>query len=598
MKPKHLLSLFLCCLLLCGCGRENPEPTVPTVTETAPMDVLPQDLYLPGSPIEQETNGAVLAYPLPMDHPYGLRAVGNRILILSGGKKTTLTVLAGGSGTVAGRLELPFLLEAQDSSLRTDKEGISYFDPLRRETVVLDPSLNELQAVSAPLDMVGTPILSEDRSMLYYCTEGALRCWDLNSGIRRMIKEFSAPGQRLAGLHMDDQVAECRQVEEGRTMLLSAQDGRLLYTTDENLTFTTVGTHWYAALGTAQQQLLLFGDGDNAPTLLTPENLRRGTFLECLHGAVTVGRGTLSYYSLSTGTLTSRLSLPGNPLVEDTGEGWVYVLAEDVLYRWDVRSLPYENQDRYTGPYSDRNLTQCQARAEELSEKYGIRILIGQEAADAHPWDYNFQPEMLKSVTTEQLEMLDTWLTAYPKEMLEDTKSHFSDLTLCLVRDISGAPASGSIGTANGLQFFDGTHAYLALAAGPDSDHALYHELFHVMETRLLTESTAFDRWDTLNPKGFDYNYSYAVSQNTPEYTEGDSRSFIDVYSMSYPKEDRARIMEFAMTAGNEELFRAPTLQSKLTALCQGIREAYGLKKSPETYRWEQYLEKPMAYTK
>ena len=60
---------------------------------------------------------------------------------------------------------------------------------------------------------------------------------------------------------------------------------------------------------------------------------------------------------------------------------------------------------------------------------------------------------------------------------------------------------------------------------------------------------------------------------------------------MSFPKEDRARIMEYAMLPDMAHLFRAPIMQKKLAALCAGIREAYGLKKSEETFLWEQYLE-------
>ena len=67
---------------------------------------------------------------------------------------------------------------------------------------------------------------------------------------------------------------------------------------------------------------------------------------------------------------------------------------------------------------------------------------------------------------------------------------------------------------------------------------------------------------------------------------------------MSFPKEDRARIMEYAMLSGNQELFRGQIMQEKLKTLCQGIREAYGLKKSSETFLWEQYLRKPLAYQK
>jgi hypothetical protein len=39
-------------------------------------------------------------------------------------------------------------------------------------------------------------------------------------------------------------------------------------------------------------------------------------------------------------------------------------------------------------------------------------------------------------------------------------------------------------------------------------------------------------------------------------------------------------------------------MQAKLKLLCLGIREAYGLEKSAETYLWEQYLTESLAYSR
>lgn len=152
---------------------------------------------------------------------------------------------------------------------------------------------------------------------------------------------------------------------------------------------------------------------------------------------------------------------------------------------------------------------------------------------------------------------------------------------------------------ANGIQFMNGTDAYIVLAAGDTSEKALYHELYHVMETHILGNSIALDQWAKLNPVGFEYDYDYLANaqRDGSEFLQPDTRSFVDTYSMSYPKEDRARIFEYAMTAGNEPLFAASPLQYKLKMLCQGIREAFGLKKSTENFPWEQYLNQPMAYT-
>ena len=95
-----------------------------------------------------------------------------------------------------------------------------------------------------------------------------------------------------------------------------------------------------------------------------------------------------------------------------------------------------------------------------------------------------------------------------------------------------------------------------------------------------------------LNPAGFTYDLDYAANRerHAEEYLQPNTRSFIDTYSMSFPKEDRARIMECAMQSGNEDLFRSPVMQAKLSCLSKAIREAYGLKKSTVTFRWEQYL--------
>ena len=63
---------------------------------------------------------------------------------------------------------------------------------------------------------------------------------------------------------------------------------------------------------------------------------------------------------------------------------------------------------------------------------------------------------------------------------------------------------------------------------------------------------------------------------------------------MSYPKEDRARIMEFAMMPGNEDYFTTEIMQKKLRQLCLGIRQALELEDVAEAFLWEQYLKAPL----
>ena len=67
----------------------------------------------------------------------------------------------------------------------------------------------------------------------------------------------------------------------------------------------------------------------------------------------------------------------------------------------------------------------------------------------------------------------------------------------------------------------------------------------HIIDSRVLSTCTAYDSWDALNPQEFEYDYDYIANLNRfdYDYLEDDNRYFIDPYSMSFPTEDRARIL-------------------------------------------------------
>lgn len=625
MTMKHLLALLLACLLLAGCSADSTAETaaaIPAETEPLPPAAEPAGLYTAGSALETRTGGAVRAYPLNIPNTYGMRTMGEDVLIFSGTDTTTLTRLTGEELQVSAVLCLDFWMSAEDASLRVSSSGLSYYDPVSCQTVVLDTSLKAVSHIAAPEDLVGSPLLSADKDTLFYCTANTIRAWDLNSGIRRVLKEVSYPWQSITGLHLNDTILQIQvsDDESSRTQLLSAQTGQLLWE-GEALMLASSGSSYYMGFPTGITQTLIFGQDGDSPQALTPADLTASClFLERLNAAVTIssvsGDGIrLDCYDLESGLRRCALPLDTEyyPLaIEDTAEGWAYILIYDdaygceTVYRWDTFSTALAiNENRiYTGTYYTaadpdyHGIVRCQSKAAELGAQYGIEILLWDDAMAVQPWDYDFQAEYLVPVLEWELEQLAGWLENYPQGFLETTASNFSSLSICLVRQLTGSAESGSLDTADGIQYFDGTDAYIALAIGETSQRALYHEMYHVMETQILNESIALDQWDKLNPVGFAYDYDYLANaqRDGSEYLAPDTRSFVDTYSMSFPKEDRARIMEYAMTAGSEALFAASPLQYKLKTLCEGIREAYGLEKSPETYLWEQYLVQPLAY--
>lgn len=604
------LSAVLLCLLLCGCARQASPALSETVPEATAVSVM-ADLYDPNHPIEKEYPGLVRAYPLTLGQVQGIRIMGNDVLVLSGQSNTTLTLFTGDALLETARLELDFPLQEDDSSLQIHHNGISFFDPQQQQTILLDHRLQEIRRIAAPDRLSGKPILAADGKTLYYCTGWSVAAWDLSSGIRRTVKELSYENQELTAIHLDGQVLECTIRDNGTAtkIFLSADQGLEMGALPEGAMLNTGQSQYFAAVTSGYQTLLIFGEKQSFPQLLLPDQLWKQQFyLPEDHAAVIVSPAEagfhLDYYELSTGILRSSLTLettqiPKN-IVNSKGHS-VYILAEDtqedsdILYRWDVlRQQPDpSNVISYkTAYHSPENpdleaLEACRDYAKVISKKYGITVRVWEDAVCVQPWDYRFQPETLAPVLEKELKLLDNRLAQYPESVLQQTKSHFTGLTICLVRQITGTGEDRSLKSATGIQFFQDNEAYVVITTGKHSQQALYHELYHVMETHILTESTALDQWEALNPAGFTYG---SVQQDAEVYLRGQTRAFVDRYSMSAMKEDRARVLENAMLEGKQEVFRSEYMQRKLTALCTGIREAYHLNNTVEVLPWEQYL--------
>jgi hypothetical protein len=62
---------------------------------------------------------------------------------------------------------------------------------------------------------------------------------------------------------------------------------------------------------------------------------------------------------------------------------------------------------------------------------------------------------------------------------------------------------------------------------------------------------------------------------------------------MTFAKEDRATVLEYAMLPGNESCFESETMQKKLNSLCWSIRRAFRWTDAETVFPWEQYLHQP-----
>lgn len=605
-----LIFLLLAGFLLGGCAAQNPqpEPTLPPVAATAPAEAT--DTIT--TPVYQDDVLHTYSLTEPLN---GILSWGQDLLLFSGTESATLSVLNTDTMTISATYSPGFLLMPENSTVQQLNEGISYFDGTTVETVLLDPGLREIRRIAAPENLTGFPLLSADAQTLFYCTADSIRALDLASGISRILKEAAYPVQGLSGLLLDDSVLQVSITDSGgqwKTLFLSAETGQLLKECDGNvLPKTSAGNYFLQRQDAAQT--ILFGRSDRSVQQLHPLHGGLGCCYLPLHNqAISFGlseTGTiLDLYDLETGRRIAELKLDDAHFpqsVTETTDGSIWFLCSDeqYLYRWDPDASSVADQALYAGTHFTREnpdydgLAACTLYAQELSDKYGINILIYKDAVAVEPWDYHLDYEYQADLLQRELAALDARLGQFPAGFLETLAGKFTGLNICLVRDAKGSPESGSPEAVNGIQFLVDFEAYIVLSTTYNTEYALYHELSHLMETVVLTESAAYDRWDLLNPEGFQYDNDISRNQNRDgsAWLKPGTEYFIDTYSMCYAKEDRARLFEYAMTAGHAEQFASPNLQRKLRQMCIGIRDAFDLEDAAAPLPWEQYLQEPLA---
>ncbi len=591
---KTISRLLILCLLLCGCAKKEAVEPVFTPVETVAVP----GLYDRGSNLEISSSGAVRVYPLSKEDSHGFFPFADGILLFSGEETTTLTLLCGDTLIPTVSKTLAFSLEPESCALCGNR--FSYFDPVEQQTVVLNRSLETEKTIPAPAELLGMPVLSPDGNVLYYCTPTTVRAWDLNLDIHRILRQSGICQQWAEGLYCGGTVLRCGT--ETGCFFLSTSTGELLHQEDTDLKLAASGDGYIAASWETNLWSLVFQTGGETKAL-TPRSLSADYFLlpqsnSVVTAAVSGEVVTLDHYDLTSGKRTASQMVRGSAPQSITGQdGAVWVLLympeyeSQVLLRWDPSRTPVSDSHIYTGPHftagdpDTAGLKACQDYADQIGQRYGLNILLWQDASSLAPEGITVKPEHRVNILRRELELLDHRLSQFPEGLLQTTASSFHSFHIGLVAQIGGGIREDS------LQFFSGKDAIILLAVGNDSESALYHQLFHVMQTHILSHSSAFDQWASLNPQGFQYDYDYAANaiRNSGIYLTEDNRYFLDTFSMSYPKEDRARLFEYAMLPEKGQLFRSKYIQKKLKAICTSIREAYSLS-GEEPYPWEQYL--------
>lgn len=570
---KRLIALLLVLVLLAGCAEQEPEPTtVPTTEPTEPTAESTQPpgagLYIPDSELEQQTGGAVKAYDVPSDCS-AVYPMGENLLLFLTGNGTTIQAYGGDElwyrpvNTKVDSDVMPGKLGVQISD-----SGISYYNEVRRQVVLLDANLTEIKRVELPENAQGTPVVDPQQKYAYFCTENEIRVLDLETGIARLLRQEAVEWQRIYHVCFDGRILLCDVIDQdqsGYLAYIDTENGRLLGKDVHGWDFDSYDD---AFLLTDSNGNALYGTWETEVLELTPAGEAEQVWdLLSLGGAMAVRSGedgmVLDFYTLETGLRTASVTLPGAAdnygVVADAANRCIWFLLVDesgerTLCRWDYEKSAVADEavylePRYTETAPDtEGLDQCRTEARNLGDAYGLDIRIWNDAVTA-PWE-DMTAEYRVSSFRETLEDMEQVLSAFPEGMVEKVAS-LNDtgvLPVSLVRG-TGEAAEGY------LEWYNGS-VYVAVETGDGVTDAFCNALYRAMDTYILNSNSILDEWDSGDPVG-----------------------------------DRAMIFQYAMSDDMEQYFETSAAQSKLKQLCKAIRDAFELKAYEGELLWEQYLE-------
>lgn len=601
--------LLVLAMLLCGCVQNTAEPTAPTDNLLQPDSSAPTGLYVPESAIEQATDGAVRAFSLKDGECYGAVTIGDELMLLYNVDGEGELVLCSGENleevkTIRlGKGVLPKL-----SQMQINEQGIGYYDSANKAVVFLTPDFVEKGRMYLPQDMVGDGWLSSDWASVHYCTASGVYTMDLQTGISRLLKAQNAFAQTITGSFYDGKVLRyVLELTEGnqQTMLIDGTTGLVMQTAGALDELTIRGGQYFLPQMIRGVRQLRFGSGDTHKVLWPAEETATPNMLFDNNAVVMTGvteqRVNLDYYDLATGACYAGITLEGMTEVwglQGDGAKGVWFFGRDAsevttLYHWDSTKNTMENDKVYTQPlYSleapdEAGLEAVKNSADALTNKLGIKVLVWKDAVASVPENQAFTAEYRTQLYNHYLARLEKAMSNFPKKMLDQ----FKDLKIAMVQTITGNPEKGTLAQVDHVQYWNGKNAVVAVTLDKDFERNLYHGIYLYMESKILSKTNALYEWYRLNPKKFDYDNSYIINLERTDttYITGGNRYFVDLFSMSYPKEDRATIFEYACMSDNAEYFQTKVMKEKLNRICKGIRAAYGLNKEETQFLWEQY---------
>lgn len=625
---KCFAAIAVLLVLLAGCAAPPAAPTTPTALPPATGI----DPHRPQSLMDGRTELAPGLYRLSnatvdsLLWASSVQMYGDCLLIGSSTSSRSPGDFSTGLGyqlqlldRKTGELKARVLLDGMAApGVQVCGDRIAVMDANAKTLRLFNELLRETDSMTIPA-LAYPCFLNADATGLYYFRDGTLEVLNLktNKTTRLLAQDSNIyPGSRIGDSLTFSYIPAGESVS--RFACLNLATGRIHQPPYQTSYANAVcNKKLWLGLISFSDAVYYIGNGKNGGFLEMGN--RYGTLIDgpapLLLTTYSSGKTTMALYgengrSFGSCTLGGRDATVTDPLWSEEEQGYFMLSLNGSgsasLLFWtpleageDLELLPQASASPAPGRCAAQKLYD---RAAALSEQYGLTVCIAEDCPEEH---LSFTADLMEDywLISNGLDQLEKALSAYPAGFFEQLRyGPYTDTRISL---------TGTIHPRNVPEDAAGFTAFSAYVEHQEPEHRMaldvtqygleqniYHEFSHIIDQKLQYEAmqgrTGYSEegWAALNPPEFIYIWdAYQVPDSYRN--DGFDSYFIDLYSRTFPAEDRARVLEYAMS-GQDWMFEQTTrgpLRQKLHYYSTCIREAFDTTGWPEVTRWEEPLQ-------
>lgn len=258
--------------------------------------------------------------------------------------------------------------------------------------------------------------------------------------------------------------------------------------------------------------------------------------------------------------------------------------------------------------YDWGDLSEINAHATRLEQKYGISIYLGPEVPKKIDY-YKIKQTLKVKTLSDALNALEQVLACFPDDFFKQLDyGGTKGLRIYLSGNIT-AENSDMINDPSGFVNIINNYNVMVLNCSYswDFSYTVGHEISHLIDQRLAFIHTYNDKsefseekWNSFNPDNFSYDDTYA-NYNPDDSSNHISGYFIDSYGMTFATEDRSEIFGTAIDDYINGIYDDARftddspIRNKLDYYSRCIRDGFNTKAWPDTMAWEAVLTAPNA---